>query len=276
MEKDLKNNIEEFLLDMKMQEKSKNTIEHYRYVINLFVDSLGNREPTKNDVIQFKSELIDKFKPKTVTNYLTIVNKFLKYCDLEDLTVKNIKIQQKSNLEEVLEPIDLKRLLRMAKQTNQMDLYYIMKIIAFTGIRIDELKIFTVENIKSNYITVSNKGKIRDVIIRQDLRRELVRYCRENNIKSGYIFPGKKKGTMIHKTTIFKRMKKLAGKCRGISKSKVHAHSFRHLFAVKYIEQGGDVTEVADILGHSSIETTRIYTRTTVKMKRDKMERMKY
>ena len=268
--------LNEFLLDLKMQEKSKKTLEHYRYVVNLFITGIECEEVNKEAVIEFKASLIEKYKPKTVTNYLTIINKFLKYCDLESLTVKNIKVQQKSSLEEVLEPIEFKRLLRMAKKTNQKDLYYIMKIIAYTGIRVEELKIFTVENIKSNYIRVSNKGKIRDVIIRQDLRRELVKYCKENNIKSGYIFGGKKKGTMLHQSTIFKRMKKLAGKCRGISKSKVHAHSFRHLFAIKFMEEGGDITELADILGHGSIETTRIYTRTTTKMKRERMEKMKY
>lgn len=150
-----------------------------------------------------------------------------------------------------------------------------MKVIAFTGVRAEELKVFTYENIQSNYIETRNKGKIRNVILRNDLRRELLKYCRDNGIKSGYIFKGKEDGTMIHATTIYKQLKRIASKAK-VSKSKVHAHSFRHLFAIKFIEDSGDISELADILGHSSIETTRIYTMTTDEMKKKKIEKMTY
>ena len=104
----------------------------------------------------------------------------------------------------------------------------------------------------------------------------LFRSCENNGIKEGYIFPGRNPGTMLHQTTIWKRMKKIAGMCRGIKKSKVHAHSFRHLFAIKFMSEGGDIGELADILGHASVDTTRIYTRTTDYMKRKRLEKMKY
>lgn len=280
-------------------EKAEKTISHYRHVIELFVVSLKNETVTKKDVVAFKQDMQNRFKPKTVSNYIVVLNKFLKYAsivdagypfriartgeyiklantgEIEDLTVKNIKIQNRASLEEVLEPIDLKRLLRWAKKLNRMDMYLIMKIIAYTGVRAEELKVFTVENIQSNYIETRNKGKIRNVILRNDLRRELLQYCKDNNIKSGYLFKGKKDGTMLHSTTIFKQLKKIAGQAK-VNKAKVHAHSFRHLFAIKFIDEGGDISELADILGHSSIETTRIYTRTTDSMKRKRMEKMKY
>ena len=292
--KDLEEHIEEYLLEEQEDEKAKNTLIHYRHIINMFVSSLPDDEITKVDFMRFKEIMLEKYKPKTVSNYITIVNKFIKYVEMsmdesiQDFdfnrmkntdskqTLKNIKIQQEASLKEVLEPIDLKRMLRMAKKLEEWDLYYIMKAIAYTGVRAEELKIFTVENLESNYIKVKNKGKIRNVIVPQDLRRDLLKYCKNAGITTGYIFPGKKSGTMLHSTTIYKRLKKLAGQCRGVKKSKVHAHSFRHLFAIKYMEEYGNISELADILGHSSIETTRIYTRTTDKMKRERMERMKY
>ena len=292
--KDLEEHIEEYLLEEQEDEKAKNTLIHYRHIINMFVSSLPDDEITKVDFMRFKEIMLEKYKPKTVSNYITIVNKFIKYVEMsmdesiQDFdfnrmkkyyskqTLKIIKIQQEASLKEVLEPIDLKRMLRMAKKLEEWDLYYIMKVIAYTGVRAEELKIFTVENLESNYIKVKNKGKIRNVIVPQDLRRDLLKYCKNAGITTGYIFPGKKSGTMLHSTTIYKRLKKLAGQCRGVKKSKVHAHSFRHLFAIKYMEEYGNISELADILGHSSIETTRIYTRTTDKMKRERMERMKY
>lgn len=295
----LLNMIDIFIDEEIQDEKAKKTIEHYRHVINLFASSLKNDEVTKKDVILFKQEIQEKLKPKTVSNYIVVLNKFLKFAtivdagypfkiartgeyiklattgEIEDMTVKNIKMQNKASLDEVLEPIDLKRLMRWAKYLGRTDMYLIMKIIAFTGVRAEELKVFTVENIQSNYIETKNKGKIRNVILRKDLRRELIKYCKDNKIEEGYIFKGKKEGTMLHSTTIYKQLKRIAGYAK-VKKSKVHAHSFRHLFAIKFIEEGGDISELADILGHSSIETTRIYTMTTDEMKRKRIERMTY
>lgn len=283
--------IKPYLLEEKLDEKAERTQKHYERVITMFVNSLKNEEITKTDLLEFKSYLVDNYKPKTVSNYIVIVNKFIKYLemtskdeefDFEKLkkyyskkTLKNIKVQQKASLDEVLEPEDLKRMLRMAKKKDY-EMYLIMKIFAFTGIRAGELKFFTVENIASNYIEVRNKGKIREIILRQDLRKELLTYCKDNNIASGYIFRGKKDGTMLHQTTVYNRLKKVAGMCRGVKIDKVHPHSFRHLFAVKFMEEVGDISELKDILGHSSIDTTSIYTRTTAKMKKKKLEKMKY
>lgn len=288
---EIESKIKPYLLEEKLDEKSKNTMKHYEHVITMFVNSLENEEVSKTDLMEFKSYLIDNYKPKTVSNYIVIVNKFIKYLEMtskdEDFdfdrlrkyyskqTLKNIKIQQVASLEEVLEPEDLKRMLRMAKKKDY-EMYLIMRIFSFTGIRAEELKAFTVENVESNYIQVTNKGKIRNIILRNDLKKELKAYCKEHNIKEGFIFKGKKEGTMLHHTTIYKRLKKVAGMCRGIKISKVHPHSFRHLFAVKFIEEGGALSDLADILGHNSINTTMIYTRTTDKMKKKRLEKMKY
>ena len=159
---------------------------------------------------------------------------------------------------------------------NQEDTYLIMKILAMTGIRIEELSFFTVENVKTNYIPVRNKGKERSIIIRQDLAREIRQYCRDKGIKSGAIFFCKTKGKMMAKSTIWRRMQKIAGVAK-VKKNKVHAHSFRHLFAKMFLgEYNGNIAELADIFGHSSIETTRIYAKTTDEEKRHKLERIKF
>lgn len=291
---ELMNLKDEFILEEKFDEKAKTTQQHYAYVINMFLERMKDGEIKKTDLMKFKEYLSDNFKSSTVNNYLIIINKFIKYYEIikkygeyrpEKMkkwdsrnTLKLVKVQQKTSLNEVLEPEDLKRMLRMAKskKVRRMDMYLIMKIFAFTGIRAHELNAFTVENVQKNFIDVNNKGKIRTIILRNDLKNELNEYCKENNIKSGYIFKGKKEGQMISHATIYKTLKKIAGKCRGIKIEKVHPHSFRHLFAIKFLQEGGELTELKDILGHASVDTTAIYTQTTNKMKKKNLEKIKY
>lgn len=283
--------IDSFIEEEMYDEKSSKTIEHYRYVIETFVDGLPDKDVTKADLIAYKDGLIQDHKPSTVNNYLIIINKFIRYMEIKDdhdfsmymlkrhrskNTLRLLKLQEQSSIDNVLEPVDFKRLLRMAKQKGQMDIYYIMKIFAYTGIRVEELKFFTVENIFRNFIQVSNKGKTRSIILRSDLRRELLHYAKSKRIKTGTIFPGKTPGLIMDQSTIYKRMKKLGGMCRGIDLKKIHAHSFRHLFAIQFINEGGDISELADILGHSNIQTTTIYTRTSDATKKKHLEALKY
>lgn len=275
---ELQDLIEEFLIELKYAEKSSNTLKKYKCNIQYFIDYLVDEtEVSKDHVLDFKQHLINKgFKTATINNYIVIVNKFLKWIDLKGCTVKQLKQQRKSSLNEMFSISDYKRLLRFSKKYGRMDIYYIMKILSMTGIRISELEFFTVENLKTNYINVQNKGKERVIVIRQDLIRELRKYCRENGIKEGYIFKGEVKGKMLHQSTIWRNMKKIAGKAR-VKKNKVHAHSFRHLFAKLFLKEYNDsITELADILGHNSLETTRIYTRTSDQEKKEKLENMKF
>ena len=195
---------------------------------------------------------------------------------MPDLRVKQLKVQRKSSLSDVLTPDEYKRLLRKAKAKGQLDTYYVMKVLANTGIRVGELKYFTVENLKSNYLQIDNKGKIRTVPIRQDLARELRKYCRDNKIKEGTIFPGKTKGKQMAVSTIWRRLQRLASELK-IKKSKIHPHSFRHLFAKQFLKENTNgLAELADILGHESLETTRIYLVSTDAEKKKKLEGLKY
>ena len=263
----LKDKLEEFIVELKYSEKAENTFKKYKVDVCQFINSIEHENDiNKDDVIKYKREMMEsKFKPSTINSKIISINKFLKYVGLNELLVKQLKIQKTNSLNEVMTPIDYKRLLRTSKKNGDNQLYLIMKILASTGIRFSELKYFTVEKL-DYYIEVNNKGKIRNIIVRQDLYREIKKYCRENNIK----------GKLINKSTVWRRMKKIAG-IASVKKSLVHARSFRHLFAVLYLEQNNNnVLELADILGHESLDTTRIYTRSTDELKRKKLEKMKF
>ncbi|MER2108210.1 MAG: tyrosine-type recombinase/integrase [Solibacillus sp.] len=276
---ELKEKLPLFIMEQTEDEKAQNTLKRYAHNINIFLEWLPDgAEVDKASVIDFKAHLLNEchFRTNTINNYIVSINKFLYWCGVENCKVKQLKKQHAASNSEILSLADYKRLLRFAKRLGQEDTYLIMKILAMTGIRIEELHFFTVENVKTNYIHVRNKGKERSIIIRQDLARELRQYCRNNGIKEGVIFYCKTKGKMMAKSTIWRRMKKLAGIAK-IRKNKVHAHSFRHLFAKLFLEEyNGSIAELADILGHNSLETTRIYAKTTDEEKRRKLERIKF
>lgn len=272
---ELSDRIEAFMDQMIDEEKEQSTIVHYRHVIQLMIAGLPDGEVKKKDTLKFKKELMEKYKPATVNNYIVIMNKFVSFAGDEGLTVERMNVQKTKSLDEVMEPSDFKRMIRHAKQMEMWQMYYLMKVIAYTGIRIEERKVLTVENLKLDFIPVHNKGKTRNIIIRSDLRRELKKYCKDEGIKEGYIFTGEDRKTLLSTSTIWYQMKKIAAHAH-VKKTLIHPHSFRHLFALKFLSDGNDITELADILGHNSLETTRIYTRTTDVAKRKKMEAMKY
>ena len=276
---ELKEHFPRFIAEQSEEEKTKNTLKKYAHNIEVFLDWLpADADVDKTIVIDFKRHLLEDlcFRTNTINNYIISINKFLYWCGISDCKVKQLKKQRAASNSEVLSITDFKRLLRIAKRMNQEDTFLIMKILAMTGIRIEELSFFTVENVKSNYIHVRNKGKERSIIIRQDLAREIRQYCRNKGIKSGVIFFCKTKGKLMSKSTIWRRMKKIAGIAK-VRKNKVHAHSFRHLFAKAFLEEyNGSIAELADILGHSSLETTRIYAKTTDEEKRLKLEKIKF
>lgn len=271
--------LDEWIIEQKYQEYEQSTLNQYRANTLKFIEWLPDGEEiTKDTMLRYKQHLGEiAGSTNSINVWIVTVNKFLKWLGHPELTLKKIKMQAKQSNEEVLSVSDYKRLLRFAKRENKVQLYYIMKILAMTGIRVSELQYFQVENLKSNYISVFNKGKERTIIVRQDLMRELRKYCREHGIRHGYLFPSPEvKGKMVNTSTIWRQMKAVAGHAR-VKKSKVHAHSFRHLFAQVFLETYSDnITELADILGHNSLDTTRLYTRTSDSQKRDKLERMKF
>ena len=228
-------------------------------------------------MLDYKEFLQENYALKSRNKYIVIINKFLKYVSCEDCTLKKFKTQIKTSIDDPIWEQEHQRMLRWAKKLGMEDMYWIMEAFAYAGIRVEELKFFTVENVtEGNYITGFNKEKERTIILTNALRRGLIDYCKRKNIKTGYIFISPvKEGKMLDKSTIWRRLKKIA-KSAKINPKKIHAHAWRHLFAKKAKENGIDLDELRDILGHSDIKTTAIYTQTSNREKKAKMEKIKY
>lgn len=272
----LKDKLEEFIYEHQLSEYEDKTLTDYRQAINIFIDFIPSDsfELNKELLLQYKAYLNNKYQTASYNKYITILNKFLKYLGYKDLFLRKIKVQQKTSIDDPVWEQEHKRMLRWAKKLEMYDMYLIMKTFACTGIRVQELEVFKVETLDT-YMKVHNKGKDRIIILRNDLKREILQYCKQNQIKEGYIFRSPvKPDKMLNPSTIWRRLKKIAGYAK-INKSKIKPHAWRHLFAKEFKKQGGDLDELRDILGHSSLETTSIYTRTSNKEKRLKMEKMK-
>ena len=276
---------EEFIKFLELDELAHKTLISYENALDKlidFVDDDFNLE--KILIIKWKNSLTNTYSLKSRNQFIVVVNKFLKFLGYgnsnnkeKDYRVKQFEEQEKSMLEDQIEIQEHKRMLRWSKRLNMMDMYYIIQIFAHVGARIDELKYFTIENLDSNYIKGAyNKGKERVLIMTNELRRDLKRYCKENKIATGYIFvsPVKPK-QMLNNSTIWRRLKKIARSAK-INPNKIHPHAWRHLFAKQCKENGIDLDELADILGHKNINTTAIYTKTSMKEKKNKLERIRY
>lgn len=289
---DLKQKIEEFCENERLNEKTKKTVVDYRNCLQKFYDSIDNDSISidKNLGIKYKeylTEILEKGQAKvtSVNKYVIVFNKFLKYLDKEnkEIVIKQFRSQQKSSLENQMSNQEHKRMLRKAKELGKDELYMIIKTFAQTAIRISELRYFTVENIqKGPYIDIYSKGKERKIILIGDLHRSLKKYCKDKKITEGYIFrsPDSKRRSdptkMIDPSTIWRNLKKIGGIAR-VNLEHIHPHGWRHLFAIAYLQlPGSTMTELMDILGHSKIETTSIYTRTTLQEKKKRMEMIKF
>lgn len=273
----LEKKLDEFILSLKEDEKAEATITKYKTNIRAFIEYSKDKELNKEIVIEFKNKLdaIDEFMPNTTNNYLVVLNKFFKFIDREDLCVKVIKQQKKFSVEYSISKSDYHRLLRQTKKDGSIQDYLILRILAETGIRVSELIYIKIECL-SKTIMVRNKGKIREIPVKLDLLRELRKYCRDNKIKEGLVIFNPKTSKAYANSTIWRRLKKIAGRAR-VSKDAVHPHALRHYFAKCYLETyPNDIAGLADILGHNSLETTRIYTKLTNKEKELKIRNIKF
>lgn len=282
--KELVDNLDSFIEGLELEELAPKTISSYRNAINKLIEYLkDNQEINKKVIMSWKKDLKDKnYALKSRNQFIVVINKYLAYLGLNDCMVKQFEEQEKSSLEDYIEPQEHKRMLRWAKQMNMMEAYYIMKVFASSGARISELQYFTVENLESNYIKGAyNKHKERTLIMTNELRRELKRYCKANKITTGYIFrsPDPKLSSnpnkMVNQSTIWRWLKKIAKKAK-INAKKMHPHAWRHLFAKQCKANGIDLDELADILGHKNLNTTAIYTKTSMREKKNKLERIRY
>lgn len=239
-------------------EKSISTRRKYVRDVKTFLAFLEG-EVTKEAVIEYKQKLIEQYAVPTVNAMLASVNSFLKNMGWYDCTVKSLKVQKEAFRSEDRELTreEYYRLLAAARKSGNTRLYFLMQTIGATGIRISELPFITVESLYIGQACVSLKGKTRTVLLPNALCRNLKRYCKEKDIRQGSIFVTRN-GVPVNRSNVFREMKALCEKA-GVNSKKVFPHNFRHLFACMYYQAEKDIAHLADILGHSSINTTRIY-----------------
>lgn len=253
--------LEKFREKMWEDERSKATVEKYLRDIRTFIEFAGEESKIDKDtVMAYKTYLLEKYAPASVNSMLAALNSFLKENGWYDCVVKAIKIQKEAfrSGNKELTKEEYYRLLQAAKRRENRRLYMLIQTICSTGIRVSELEYITVEALHTRRAVVSLKGKTRTVILPIELCRELKQYVKGRDIKSGAIFVTRT-GKPMNRSNIWKEMKELC-ESAGVDKEKVFPHNLRHLFACTYYQLNKDITHLADILGHSNINTTRIYT----------------
>ena len=260
---------------LREEEKSKNTLDKYIRDVKAFVTYALNINITKETVIAYKQKLIDSgYAVRSINSMLASINSLFSFLGWYELRIKSLKVQQQVFCpeEKELTKTEYERLCHTAKEKHNERLCLILQTICGTGIRVSELQFVTVEAIHKGEAIVSLKGKTRKVFIVRALKKKLLRYISEQNIKSGAVFVTRT-GKPISRTNIWREMKALC-KEADVNPQKVFPHNLRHLFARVFYGIEKDIAKLADILGHSSINTTRIYIISTGTEHRQRMERM--
>lgn len=265
--------IPEFRQHLVNEELSESTIRSYIKAAEDFSQYLDNRKLDKQIMVEYKKTLLERgYKVSTMNLYIIAVNKFVHFCGKEEYSIKTNRYQRSRSIENVIDERDYRLLMEYAMATGREKYYFIMKTMAITGIRVGELKYITVEALNRGYTQVYNKGKIREIYIPDCLIHQLYQYCETEGIHHGIIFKGNTEQP-ISRTAVWKMLKHLA-EMVGIKKEKVYPHSFRHFFALSYMKDFSNIFELADILGHSNLETTRIYTTASIAQKRERMGKL--
>lgn len=262
---------EEYLLN---EERSAATIEKYLRDVRCFADFVKDAEITKQLVLEYKNSLPESYELSSANSMLAALNSFLRFLGWHDLCVKRFKIQREAfcSEEKELTRDEYIRLLNAASSKSNERLSLIIQTICATGIRVSELQYITVEALRRGEAAVFCKGKSRRIFIVAKLRKKLLKYVAERKILSGAVFITKS-GSPISRNKIWKEMKSLC-KDAMVNPKKVFPHNLRHLFARTFYGIEKDIAKLADILGHSSIDTTRVYIVTTSAEHKRKMEHM--
>lgn len=267
--------IAEFKEHLILEERSEITIEKYIRDVKAFAKYTQNSAITKETVIAYKKHLQENYAVRSVNSMLASINSLFMLLGWHDLRVKSLKLQQQVFCpeEKELTKAEYARLCRTAERKHNERLNLILQTICGTGIRVSELQYITVEAVKQGEAVVNCKAKTRSVFIVKQLKQKLLRYAAEQNIKSGMIFVTRT-GKPISRTNIWHEMKALCEEAN-VNPGKVFPHNLRHLFARVFYGIEKDIAKLADILGHSSINTTRIYIISTGTEHRQRMENMR-
>lgn len=255
---------------LRTEELAEGTIRIYLREAKKLNRYLSGKEITKDSMLEYKELLVQEGNSPSTTNlHITAVNRYMGYLDRTDCVLKTLRLQTRHSIGQMITVEEYRVLLDYAKASGRKKYYLILRTLAMTGIRISELRFFTVEILEKKVITVTSKQKTREICIPENLLKELKFYCKEQGIEQGVIFRGED-DRPISRIAVYKMLVKMAD-MTGMEKGKVHPHSLRHLFAVTYMEHYANLFELADLLGHSSLETTRIYARSTTEKKRQRI-----
>ena len=261
----------DYLID---EEKAVATVNKYLHDVCEFQLWLGEQELCKTAILAYKSYLCEYYAPASVNAALSSLNSFFNFMEWYDLRVKNLKIQKQifASTDKELTKAEYDRLLQAAKQKKNERLYLLMQTICSTGIRVSEVRHVTVEAVARGIAEINCKGKRRQVFLPKQICQILKQYIKEQKIKSGAVFVTKN-GNPLDRSNIWSDMKKLC-KAANVSEKKVFPHNLRHLFARTYYSLQKDIVRLADILGHSSVNTTRIYTMETGEIHRRQIQKL--
>lgn len=272
-----KNTIQSYQDHIYTQEKSQNTIDKYIRDIRTFtawLEAQEQKDITKECVIRYKKHLEAKYMPSSANSMLIALNGFFGYTGWHDCFVTIFKTQPNHIYaqEKEMTRAEYEKLIATAKENGNLRLAMIIEIIGSTGMRISELASVTVEAVSTGKISISCKGKHREIYLVHKLKMKLLDYCKKKGIRSGAVFITKN-GNPVDRSNIWTEMKKNAEKA-GVALEKAFPHNLRHFFACVYYSIHKNISQLADILGHSSINTTRIYLATTEEDHVKKLERL--
>ena len=266
--------LEEFKNRLLEEEKSSATIEKYLRDIRKFTLFLGTEPVTKQKVIEYKESLKSSYTVSSINSMLAPLNHFFDAFGLHHCRVRQLKQQKRAYCEESkeLSREEYVRLVKTARALGKEQLSLILQTICSTGIRISELREVTVEAVCSGQAEIECKGKWRRIYLPQKLRILLLTYCKKKEIKSGSLFLNTD-GVPVSRVQVWREMKQLCNEAN-IDDKKVFPHNLRHLFARTYYQMEKDLSKLADLLGHSSIDTTRIYIISSGEEHRKQVEQM--
>ncbi len=256
--------VEAFATYLRGDERAEGTVEAYLRSVRGFAAWLDGREVTKDLAVAWKEQLMARgYAPATVNAKLAAVNAFFKFCGWEDCRVKALRLQRRAFRDpgRELTKAEYEKLVAAAKDGGKSRLALLMETICGTGIRVSEVRYITVEAAQMGRAEIALKGKIRTIMLPGKLCRKLLKYARKNKIASGEIFLTRS-GKSLSRRQIWAEMKAVCT-LAGVETGKVFPHNLRHLFATVFYRACRDIVKLADVLGHSSINTTRIYLITT-------------
>ena len=267
--------ISKYLNYLKEQERSDATLKKYAHDLYSVLEFFKDIPLSKAALIDWKQKLIEKYASASVNSKLAAVNGYLQFMGWYELRLKPLKIQRSLFLKEEKELTreEYVRLVKAAQRKENERLALLIQTICATGIRVSELKFITVESVQRGRAEVSNKGKLRIVFLPDGLRKLLKKYIRSQKKTAGAVFTTRT-GKPLDRSNIWRDMKKLC-ESAGVSEKKVFPHNLRHLFARTFYSVEKDLSRLADILGHTNLSTTRIYTAESGVVHARQMERLK-